>query len=489
MRKRSKRLSMLGIAGVLALTALFAQAAVVFTDDFTGSDGTALTSGSWGYVDRGYIGSASWAVLSRTAPADVFEIRGNKLYTEIAPLETTDPAERNKVMASIYPKSGASQLEVPVSSGEKFICEFDLSDFTHNLGHMWNLNQEIKIVLRDVAGNFADPGNKDGSLMFKITVHPDGQESKLSILGTDSRSTENDSVNTETVSFANTPDFPLSLRIEHHSDGETVFLVDGKVIDSLSGSALTTVYPYIWRGLFSGQGSELSAGSITIDNVVISTATSETTVPDAPTNFEASHAGETVDLSWTDVANELSYRLERKSGSDAYAEIAVLGTDSTGYTDTGVDPDTTYDYRLTAFNVVGDSAGVEASATASADPFAAWATENGLTGSKDNTVDFDGDDASDYREYALNGNPTNSTDTGMVEELIDGSTFTYVYLKRTNDPAVVYTLVNTADLVSGAEFTNDWTSQSIGASGVDNFNVISNHYDMESKQFFKLIVE
>ncbi len=486
MRKRSKRLSMLGVVGVLALTALFAQAAVVFTDDFTGSDGTAITSGNWGYVDLGFVGSDSWNVLSRTAAADVFEIQSNRLYTEITPLETTDPSERNKVMASIYPKSGASQLAVPVSSGDKFVCEFDFADLTHNSGNMWGLNQELKLVLRDTAANFADPGSGDGSLFFKITVRPDGHANKFEILGVDYRGA---GAETEAVVFPNTADMPLSLRVEHHSDGETVFLIDGRVIGSFSGSALTTIYPYIWRGLFSGGASELSAGSMTIDNVVISTATSETTVPDAPTNFEANHAGETVDLSWTDVADELSYRLERKSGVEAYAEIAVLGTDSTGYADTGVDSDTTYDYRLTAFNIIGDSASAEASATVSADPFVAWAADNGLSGSKDNTVDFDGDDASDYREYALNGNPTNSADTGMVEELIDGSTFTYVYLKRTNDPAVVYTLVNTADLVSGTDSTNDWTSQSMGASGVDNFNVISNHYDMESKQFFKLIIE
>ncbi len=491
--KRSKRLSIVGMVGVLGLTALFAQAdTVVFSDDFTGADGAALTDGNWGYVDLGYLGPDSWAVLTRTVPeADVFEIKSNRLYTEITPLQTTNIAVRNKVMASIYPKSDDSQLAVPVSDGEKFVCELDLAAFTHNQGHMWSLHQELKLVLRNAAGNFADPGKKDGSLMFRITVRPEGDENLVTISGTDYRSTENDGVSTGAINVTDIAELPLSLRLEHHSNGDTVFLVNDTVLGSLSGPAFATVHPYIWRGIFNGAGSELSQGSMTIDNFEITTATSETTVPDAATDFDANQAGEAVELSWTDVAtDELSYRVERMSGTNAYAQIAVVASDSTGYTDTDVSAGTTYDYRLTAFNAVGDSTSVETSETvASADPFVAWATTNGLTGSKENTVDSDDDGASDYREYALNGNPTNSADTGMVEEHIDGSTFTYVYLKRTDDPSVVYTLINTADLVSGPDSTNDWTTQTIGVSGVDNFNVISNHYEMESKQFFKLIVE
>jgi fibronectin type 3 domain-containing protein len=63
-------------------------------------------------------------------------------------------------------------------------------------------------------------------------------------------------------------------------------------------------------------------------------------------------------LSWTNVANETGYRIERRlDGSpDGYKEIRTVGADVTTITDDGLEAGKTYLYRVRAFNAAGNSA-------------------------------------------------------------------------------------------------------------------------------------
>lgn len=72
-----------------------------------------------------------------------------------------------------------------------------------------------------------------------------------------------------------------------------------------------------------------------------------------------------IDLSWTDNSgNETGFYIERKTGGDAYAQIADVGADVPNYSDTGLTPETTYYYKVRAYNSAGDSDySVETSAT------------------------------------------------------------------------------------------------------------------------------
>ena len=67
--------------------------------------------------------------------------------------------------------------------------------------------------------------------------------------------------------------------------------------------------------------------------------------------------GAQLTLTWNDSAgNESGYRVERKIGSGgSYSEIAVLGANTTGYTDPNLAASTTYCYRVRAFNAAGVS--------------------------------------------------------------------------------------------------------------------------------------
>ncbi len=65
---------------------------------------------------------------------------------------------------------------------------------------------------------------------------------------------------------------------------------------------------------------------------------------------------ERIDLAWSDVTNESGYVIERAANGGAYASLASVGAGVTSYSDTGLTPLTSYDYRVSAFNDYGSSA-------------------------------------------------------------------------------------------------------------------------------------
>jgi M6 family metalloprotease-like protein len=93
------------------------------------------------------------------------------------------------------------------------------------------------------------------------------------------------------------------------------------------------------------------------------------TAPNAPGGLSATSAGKfAIDLSWTDNSNnEDGFRIERSGDGVNWSFLANRATNVTSFNDTGLAADTTYHYRVLAFNGVGDSA-YSASASATTDP-------------------------------------------------------------------------------------------------------------------------
>ncbi|MEA3313527.1 MAG: fibronectin type III domain-containing protein, partial [Caldisericota bacterium] len=81
------------------------------------------------------------------------------------------------------------------------------------------------------------------------------------------------------------------------------------------------------------------------------------TVPSAPIGLSATaESSSEISLTWTDNSdNEDGFKIERKEAGGTFAEIDTALADATTYSDTTVSPETTYYYRIRAYNTIGDS--------------------------------------------------------------------------------------------------------------------------------------
>ena len=99
-------------------------------------------------------------------------------------------------------------------------------------------------------------------------------------------------------------------------------------------------------------------GALFVDHLIVRTDNYGGTPPAAPSILTASGAGyDTIVLSWNDNAdNELGFIVERSAdGAGGWEQVASVGPDAEAYNDTGLSPDSTYYYRVQAFNGVGFS--------------------------------------------------------------------------------------------------------------------------------------
>jgi uncharacterized protein len=90
---------------------------------------------------------------------------------------------------------------------------------------------------------------------------------------------------------------------------------------------------------------------------IVSTTPLDTTVPAAPANLSAVFKDGAVYLAWTDKSeHEDGFKIERKKGDGVYEFIAAVGTNATSFKDSSLAADTTYTYRVRAYNAAGKSA-------------------------------------------------------------------------------------------------------------------------------------
>jgi len=113
--------------------------------------------------------------------------------------------------------------------------------------------------------------------------------------------------------------------------------------------------------------------------------------PSAPTNLTATAVGSSkVDLAWIDNAtDEHGFKIERQTGSGSFGQIATVGSNVSLFQDTGLAENTTYTYRVRAYNGNGDSGYSNESAatteTAEEDPNANLALNKSATASSSNS--------------------------------------------------------------------------------------------------------
>jgi titin len=128
----------------------------------------------------------------------------------------------------------------------------------------------------------------------------------------------------------------------------------GANVTSYSNTGLnaSTSYSYRVRGYNDGGDSDYS-----------NTASAETQVvpalPATPTNLTATAASRSqINLTWTDNAsNETGFKIERCKGATCtyFTQIATVGANVTSYSNTGLSANSTYRFRVRAYNAAGNS--------------------------------------------------------------------------------------------------------------------------------------
>jgi titin len=154
-----------------------------------------------------------------------------------------------------------------------------------------------------------------------------------------------------TISWTDNSSDEQGFQIERREEGGTfaqVGYVEADTTEYLdTGLEAGTTYHYRVRAVNAHGNSDYTneATGTTLDVVP----------PEAPANLEATAVSSSqINLSWDGVDYTTGYKLERKGGGD-WALLTMLGASATTFADTGLDPGTSFQYRVQARNMFGDS--------------------------------------------------------------------------------------------------------------------------------------
>lgn len=190
-----------------------------------------------------------------------------------------------------------------------------------------------------------DPPLDDPTTTDQAGVAPTGGPSMLTATPLSASSIE--------LAWSNTAgesSYRLERSTEGGASGWTQVTIIGQNVTGFTDSALSAATTYFYRVIAVRGG---------VDSVPSAVASATTTLdpPAMPFSLfaQASSASEIV-LTWSDVATETGYRIERSDdGGTGWATIGTAGEDVTSFTDTGLAPGTGYAYRVIAINAGGES--------------------------------------------------------------------------------------------------------------------------------------
>ncbi|WP_305908854.1 reprolysin-like metallopeptidase [Methylomarinum sp. Ch1-1] len=115
----------------------------------------------------------------------------------------------------------------------------------------------------------------------------------------------------------------------------------------------------IYNGEYTGTSADDNARSMSNTKAIVAAfrGSVDTSTPTAPSNLTASALSDTeIVINWADNSNnETGFRLERSADSVNWAEVAVVDSNVSSFTDNGLVAETTYQYRARAYNSNGNS--------------------------------------------------------------------------------------------------------------------------------------
>ncbi len=131
--------------------------------------------------------------------------------------------------------------------------------------------------------------------------------------------------------------------------------------DALGSGTSSVAYSEGVTGLSAGVTYYYCAIASNAGGTGVGSVQSFTTLPNIPTAPSGASAtnvsGTQNNMTWTDnSSDEDGFKVERSTNGGAYAQIATTSANATSYNDTGATADNTYEYRVRAYNVSGNSA-------------------------------------------------------------------------------------------------------------------------------------
>jgi RHS repeat-associated protein len=272
--------------------------------------------------------------------------------------------------------------------------------------------------------------------------------------------------------------------VERSSDGVTFVAVSPVLAVTALTYADTTVVAngmYFYRVVCSNVvGTSLPSASI---KVVMQ-------VPPGPTDLKGTVASTTeIDLAWSYTgANETGFAIERGTSATNIAQIATVGTGVKTYNNTGLTANTTYFYRVRAYNGVGNSIYTPIIALKTAKPDAPVLAVYVMTATSANLAWQD--KASNETSYNVDRSTDNSTFTQIgttgpggtqlaATGLTSGGTYYFrVYAKNGAGSSAFSNVVKTtlakpsglttlsATAMMGSQIKLDWTETATNETGI-----------------------
>jgi hypothetical protein len=223
------------------------------------------------------------------------------------------------------------------------------------------------------------------------------------------------------------------------------------------GTAVVTLPGTAFWGTFHFSSDLATGSSFTGDYQLATfqnTSIGGIPVPEAPADFALTvQSGTSIDLTWTAATHATGYRLDRRTETGAFAQIADLtsGT-TTSFSDVTATADTAYEYRLRAYNTSGDGAwsavarGATPSGTSPTRPAFLTATPGSSAGINLQWMD----NSSDETGFQIERRPLNGAFAFLQTAAANATTFT----DTTTLPGVIYEYRLCA---TGAPANSSWT--------------------------------
>ena len=354
------------------------------------------------YSDGSLIASPTATTFTDNALAD-----GTYLYEVSAVDDAGESTSKASVSATVNNAVPAAPTNLSASVNQDTV---NLSWNTVADATSYNVYRDSSLIASPTSNAFTDTALADGTYLYEVSAVDDIGES-----------TSKTSVSATVNNAA--PDAPTNLTAI--VDGDSVDLSWDTVADATSynvyrdGSLIASPTTNAFTDTALADGTYLYEVSA-VDNTGESTskasvsATVNNEPPSAPTNLSTSVNGDSVNLSWNEVADATSYNV--------YRDSSLLGsTTSNAFTDTAL-ADGTYLYEVSAVDDIGESTS-KASVSATVNNAAPSAPTNLSASVNADSVNLSWDTVDDansynvYRDSGLIASPTSNafTDTALAD--------------------------------------------------------------------------